>query len=84
MYRRPFIDTKDSAGRVEDEANTFAADLLIPPSYTQRLRHINSLDDVRQLADDLRISPGIVVGRLHYEKLKQPTWGAGLFIRYRW
>jgi HTH-type transcriptional regulator / antitoxin HigA len=79
-----FVDTKDSSGHAEDEANTFAADLLIPPSHAERLRHINSLDEVRQLADDLRISPGIIVGRLHYEKLKQPSWGAGLFARYRW
>jgi HTH-type transcriptional regulator/antitoxin HigA len=57
-----FIDTKDSTGHAEDEASTFAADLLIPPSYAERLRHVNSLDDVRQLADDLRISPGIIVG----------------------
>ncbi|HLM87485.1 MAG: helix-turn-helix domain-containing protein [Streptosporangiaceae bacterium] len=79
-----FIDTKDSAGHAEDEANTFAADLLIPPRYAERLPHIKSLDEVRQLANDLRISPGIIVGRLHHEKLKQPSWGAGLIVRYRW
>jgi HTH-type transcriptional regulator / antitoxin HigA len=79
-----FIDTKHSTGHAEDEADTFATDLLIPPSYAERLRHIKSLDEVRQLANDLQISPGIVVGRLHHEKLKPPSWGAGLFIRYSW
>jgi HTH-type transcriptional regulator/antitoxin HigA len=78
-----FIDTNDSTGHAEDEANTFAADLLIPPSYAESLRHINSLDEVRQLADDLRISPGIIVGRLHHQKFKQPSWGTGLFVRYQ-
>ncbi len=79
-----FIDTNDSTGRAEDEANTFAADFLIPPSYAERLRRIRSLDEVRQLASELRISPGIIVGRLHHLKIKQPTWGAGLFTRYQW
>jgi addiction module HigA family antidote len=79
-----FIDTKDSAGHAEEEANEFAADLLIPPGHAERLRHINSLDEVRQFADDLRVSPGIIVGRLHYEKLKLPSWGAGLIVRYKW
>jgi HTH-type transcriptional regulator / antitoxin HigA len=79
-----YIDIKDSAGHAEDEANTFAADLLIPPRYADRLEHIKSLDDVRQLAEDLGISPGIIVGRLHHEKRKQPSWGAGLIARYQW
>jgi HTH-type transcriptional regulator / antitoxin HigA len=79
-----FIDTKDSEGSAEDEANTYAADVLIPPRYAQRLPHITSLDEVRKLADDLGIAPGIIVGRLHYEKLKHPSWGAGLIIRYHW
>jgi HTH-type transcriptional regulator / antitoxin HigA len=79
-----FIDTKDSEGRAEDEANRFAADLLIPPRYAERLSYINSLDEVRQLADDLGIAPGIIVGRLHHEKLKYPSWGAGLIVRYQW
>ena len=78
------IDTKDSTGRVEEEANKFAAELLIPPAHEKRLQHISSLDEVRRLADELQISPGIIVGRLHYEKLKKPSWGAGLIVRYRW
>jgi HTH-type transcriptional regulator / antitoxin HigA len=79
-----FIDTKDSEGRAEDEANKFAADLLIPPRYAERLPYIKSLDEVRQLADDLGISPGIIVGRLHHQGLKYPNWGAGLIVRYQW
>jgi addiction module HigA family antidote len=78
------IDTKDSAGYAEDEANKFAAELLLPPVYKERLQRISSLDEVRQLADELKVSPGIIVGRLHYEKLKEPSWGAGLIVRYHW
>ncbi len=79
-----FIDTKDSEGRAEDEANKFAADTLIPRDRAVSLAYINNFDEVRQLADDLGISPGIIVGRLHYEGLKHPSWGAGLIIRYHW
>jgi HTH-type transcriptional regulator / antitoxin HigA len=77
-----FIDTNDSEGRAEDEANKFAADALIPPDRAERLLHINNYDDVRQLADELGISPGIIVGRLHHEGLKHPGWGDRLIIRY--
>jgi HTH-type transcriptional regulator/antitoxin HigA len=79
-----FIDTKDSEGRAEDEANKFAADLLIPPNDAKRLSDINNYDDARQLANDLRVSPGIIVGRLHHEELKHPGWGTTLIIRYHW
>ncbi len=79
-----FIDTQESKGRAEDEANRYAADLLIPPAYAEELPHINSLNDVRSLADDLGVSPGIIVGRLHHEELKHPRWGADLFVRYQW
>jgi addiction module HigA family antidote len=79
-----FIDTKDSTGRAEDEANKFAAELLIPSNSEERLGHIRTLDDVRKFADELQISPGIIVGRLHYENLKGPSWGAGLIVRYHW
>jgi len=79
-----FIDTKESAGRAEDEANKLAADLLIPPAYTRHLADLNTLDEVQSLADDLGISPGIIVGRLHHEQLKDPSWGAGLIVRYHW
>ena len=78
------IDTQDSAGYAEDEANKFAGELLIPPGYTERLRRISSLDEARRLAGELQVSPGIIVGRLHHEKLKEPSWGAGLIVRYHW
>lgn len=79
-----FIDTMQSHGRAEDEANSLAADLLIPPAHTSLLAHLNTLDEVQRLADDLGISPGIIVGRLHHEQLKDPSWGAGLIVRYHW
>lgn len=79
-----FIDTKESSGQAEDEADRFAADLLVPPDEADALLTIRTLEDVTELAAKLEISPGIIVGRLHYEELKHPSWGARLIARYHW
>ena len=78
-----FIDTGKSAGLREDEANRFTGDMLIPPTKAARLPLILTLDDVQEFAKEIGISQGIVVGRLHHEKLKPHNWGAALFARYR-
>ena len=45
---------------------------------------INSIEEVQVLADELKVSPGIVVGRLHHLGLKDHSWGARLIVRYNW
>ena len=78
-----FIHTGKSAGQREDEANAFAADILVPPETAARMPFITSLDDVRVLASEVGVSPGIIVGRLHHERIKPHNWGTALFVRYR-
>jgi addiction module HigA family antidote len=78
-----FVDTGKSTGQREDEANAFATNILVPPEAAARLSFITSLDDVRTLASEIGVSPGIIVGRLHHEELKPHNWGAALFVRYR-
>jgi len=78
-----FVDTGKSAGQREDEANAFAANILVPPERAARLLSITTLDDVRTLASDVGVSPGIIVGRLHHEQIKPHNWGTVLFVRYR-
>ena len=63
----------DSAGdreakRLEDEADRFAARLLIPEKYNSRLRQLQ-IPDIPAFADELGITPAIVVGRLQHEGL---------------
>lgn len=53
----------------EENANQFAADLLIPPKYNDYIRHIKSKAEVVALAAELGIAPGIVAGR--YQHLTQ-------------
>jgi HTH-type transcriptional regulator/antitoxin HigA len=50
---------------LEQEANRFAAEVLIPRQHDRQLRTLRSLSAVRAFADELGLAPGIVVGRLH-------------------
>lgn len=61
----------------EEEANTFACDLLIPPSIASRLPRTRDLAAVQALADELGIAPSIVLGRAQRET-HDYAWGHGL------
>ncbi len=50
----------------EIRANEFAADLLIPARHNNQIRSATSKKQIKTIAKDLGISPGIVVGRYHY------------------
>lgn len=72
--RRAFVDLPSEPpgsgatdGQAEIEANRFAADLLIPAAEAERLKEIQSRSEIIDLAAELRIPPGIVVGRLQRE-----------------
>ena len=66
-----FIDLKSkNKDQKEDEANQFAADMLIPPQkYAAFLRSNSRMSKavVRQFAREIGIAPGIVVGRLQHD-----------------
>lgn len=69
--KETFVDDGENKEGLEAEADRFAADLLIPPSYRGRLATLSTEADVRELADELGLAPGIIVGRLHHDG----TWG---------
>jgi len=53
---------------VEARADEFARDRLIPPLEATRLPEVrHSADQVKALAQELGIAPGIVVGRLQHD-----------------
>ena len=73
--------TKDQeTQRKEQEANTFASDFLIPkPAFDQlRRQRLFTNQAVQHFAAQLGIAAGIVVGRLHHEKLLAHTHLNGL------
>lgn len=54
-------------GDVEDEANEFAANTLIPPARQSELASLTTPADVKAFAALIDVAPDIVVGRLHHE-----------------
>lgn len=69
-----FLEGADSMQdpRLEEEANRFAGDLLIPPNefaaFVAQARASFTAANVRAFADRIGIDPGIVVGRLQHDK----------------
>lgn len=75
-----FDDTKASGvgSAVEQEANKFAGELLIPADAEVELLAIKTPADAMRLADRLGIAPGIVAGRYQRET-ENWTFGRTLF-----
>ena len=66
-----FVDEKDSNGdKLEAEANDWASHFLVPRSEWRRFVEEGAFasSDICRFADLQSIAPGIVVGRLQYEK----------------
>lgn len=70
----------------EHEADAFARNTLIPPTQYERFvaRRELSTATIRAFANDLKIAPGIVVGRLQHDKILPPYQQNGLRMRYQW
>lgn len=79
--RDVFLEGKGVEGDKEDEANRFAADVLIPPSEYRSFnprRDYLSEADVLEFAKKIGIAPGIVIGRLQHDKYLPMTHLNGL------
>lgn len=86
--RLTFLDDTDRRNRKtpddrsEAEADTFAADTLIPaehrPAYRQLALKPMPFDNIHAFAARAGIAPGIVVGRLQHDKALPWTHGNGL------
>lgn len=76
--KETFVDDDSDDDILEEEANRFARDLLIPPKEASRLRQLTSDGDVMDFAREIGIAPGIVVGRLQKDKLWDWSHGNSL------
>lgn len=79
--RNVFLDETDGmSGDKEDEANQFAANILIPESeylaFTARRGFYRN--DIEAFARKVGIAPGIVVGRLQHDGKITHAWHNGL------
>jgi addiction module HigA family antidote len=83
-----FIDTRsEGSDAKEDEANQFAADMLIPPQkYAAFMRSNSRMSKavVRQFAQEIGIAPGIVVGRLQHDGYLPYSHLNGLKEKFEW
>jgi len=67
--KETFVDDGTDDDIVEEEANRFAEDFLIPKEHRHALSGLSTEADVAAFASRLGIAPGIVVGRLQHEGL---------------
>jgi HTH-type transcriptional regulator / antitoxin HigA len=75
----------EQAGRgdQEDQANTFAGELLIPPTDAAELPTLRTLPAIRAFAERLGIAEGIVGGRLQHDRVIGYRIGNDLKRRFR-
>ena len=67
----------------EKEANDFAAKTLIPPAANEQLQDISSYAQVRAVARELGVHPGIVAGRIQHDRDKHSFGVPDLFVSLR-
>lgn len=84
-----FIEAGDeNEGKKEQEANSFAADFLIPPSdyraFIARGGRRFSKTAIKTFAAQIGTSPGVVVGRLQHDGYLPPTHCNDLKVRFVW
>jgi HTH-type transcriptional regulator/antitoxin HigA len=65
--KQAFINDVGEHSGVEQEADAFASQTLIPERYVAELADLTSLDDVIDFSVRVGVAPGIVVGRLQHE-----------------
>jgi len=86
--REAFVDVEDGdSGEKEEQANQFAADLLVPRTRWRRFvraAHHYSKGEIQTFAAELGIAPGIVVGRLQKEEVLPHTHCNNLKHRLDW
>ena len=82
-----FIEGNGMDSEKEEEANAFARDRLIPPADYRRFIASwdgRSLAPIEAFAEKIKIAPGIVVGRLQYDKRLPNSHGNKLKVFFRW
>jgi HTH-type transcriptional regulator / antitoxin HigA len=84
--QKSVIIEDDAAGRLEKEADTFAANQLIPKEAFRKFLKKGRFypDDIKAFASMVEIHPGIVVGRLQHEKILPHHWDNELRVRFSW
>lgn len=72
--------------KVEDEANRFAADTLIPPDLLKQFLSFGALESehIHEFSEAVNIAPGVVIGRLQREGVLAYHQGNSLKQKIEW
>ena len=86
--RMTFLDILGEDGldaEEERQADTFARDFLVPMSAYRRFVEMANFTEqaIMTFAREIGVSPGVVVGRLQYERLLAWSRFNGMKVRYR-
>lgn len=82
-----FLEENYATGDLEEEANRFAADFLIPPAAYREFTRDNrrfSKAAIQAFAEGVGIAPGVVVGRLQHDRLLPHSHCNDLKRRFEW
>jgi addiction module HigA family antidote len=67
----------------EKRASKFAADFLIPPNWNTAIKSAKSADKIREIAQRLEISEGIVAGRYQF-LTRRWSYHKGMIRTFKW
>lgn len=78
------LERLDNSGEIEEEANKFAKNVLIPNTELQRFLEVSEISEksIITFASELQIHPSIVVGRLQNDQLLQHNEFNHLKVKY--
>jgi len=86
-HKITFISSNDEKleNELEQEADQFARDYLIPPEEYAKIRHNNYVKDTEicRFAKNIEVHPGIVAGRLQHDGVISQKRCAQLKVRYQ-
>jgi Zn-dependent peptidase ImmA (M78 family) len=83
--RRVFLEDGREKDTEESEADSFAADYLIPPDQARSLPYLKSEASIMAFARMLGIAPGIIVGRMqHHDNLMSKKYCNHLKRKIGW
>lgn len=72
--KESYIHDDYEGGFVEEEADSFARDALIPPKWQSQLHAIWTVSDMREFARHVGVSTSIVAGRLARDRINDWNW----------
>lgn len=84
--KMPILENADiSQSKIEDEANEFAAGIIVPANYREEMYSLgNSRFPIISFAKKVGISPGLIVGQLQHDGIIRFNQMQHLKRRFKW